>query len=223
MNHPTCSYKDRVVSIAATRADRARVHGLLLRLDGQPRGQRRLARRAPRPLLLRLHPRRSRSRQSRRRQHLSPAHHRGARELRRCESAVHAGGGQVQVGIRQHQPARVLRGGRQDLRLRDCRAARLEVPAARRVAGRRRHAPAAHPQGLRRAADRRARRGRAAVHPCRAGGWLRAGRPRARGRHGVSRSGQAEHDRQVDRDRQSGRRIPGAALACGRPAAPARW
>ena len=47
-----------------------------------------------------------------------------------------------------------------------------------------------------------------------AGGRLRAGRPRARGGARVPGSGQAEHDRQVDRDRQSRRRLPGAARRC---------
>ena len=70
---------------------------------------------------------------------------------------------------------------------------------------------------------RRPRRRRPAGDPRGAGGRLRAGRPRARGRARVPRAGQAEHDRQVDRDRQSGRRLPGAARASDRPAAAARW
>ena len=57
-----------------------------------------------------------------------------------------------QVGLREHQPARLLRRRRQDLRLRNRRAARLAFPTPRRLAGRRRHAAAANPQGLRGAA-----------------------------------------------------------------------
>ena len=55
-------------------------------------------------------------------------------------------------GFRQHQSAQLLRGGSQDLRIRDRRAARMELPAPRRLAGRRRDAPAAHRARLRRAA-----------------------------------------------------------------------
>ena len=212
VNHPTCSYKDRVVSVAATRAVELGFTVFACASTGNLAGS--VASHAARLglVLLRLHPRRSRSRQGRRRQRLPPAHHRRPRQLRRREPAVHAGGGQVQLGLREHQPARLLRRRRQDLRVRDRRTARLALPAPRRLAGRRRHAAAAHPQGLRGAADRRPGRRRAAGHPRRAGGRLRAGRPRARGRPRVPRSGQAEHDRQVDCDRQSGRRLPGAAL-----------
>jgi len=38
-------------------------------------------------------------------------------KLRRCEPAVHAGGGSPWLGIREHQSAVVLRGGRKDARL----------------------------------------------------------------------------------------------------------
>ena len=180
VNHPTCSYKDRVVSIAATRAVELGLQRVRLRVDRQPRQQRRLARGEARPRLLGLHPRRPRARQGHRRRGLPAAHHRRARQLRRRQPAVHAGRGSVSVGIRQHQPARLLRRGREDLRLRDCRAARLALPAARRVAGRRRHAAAAHPQGIHRAARGRTGRWRAAVDPRRTGRRMRTGRSRAR-------------------------------------------
>ena len=45
---------------------------------------------------------------------------------------------------------------------------------------------------------------------------------RARRRPRLPGAGAAEHDREVDRDRQSGRRLSGAPVACRRPAAPAR-
>ena len=176
VNHPTCSYKDRVVSVAATRAVELGFTRVRVRVDRQPRRQRRVARRAARARVLGLHPRRSRSRQGRRRQRLPPAHHRRARQLRRREPAVHAGRGSVRLGLREHQPARLLRRGRQDVRLRDRRAARLGVSAPRRLAGRRRHAAAAHPQGLRRAAADRPGRRRPAGDSRGAGGRLRAGR-----------------------------------------------
>ena len=202
---------------------RARVHGLLLRVDRQPRRKRRLARGAPRALLLRLHPGRSRSRQGRRRQHLPPAHHRRARQLRRRESAVHAGGGQVRVGLCQHQPARLLRRRREDLRLRDRRAARLEVsrgtssrrsPAARCCRASSRASASCAPSAWSTASCRRSTPRR---RPAARRSSARSSRPR------VPRSGQAEHDRQVDRHRQPGRRLPGAALGPRRPAARARW
>ena len=60
-----------------------------------------------------------------------------------------------------------------------------------------------------RAARDRPGRGRAAADPRGAGGRLRAGRARAPRGARVSRAGQARDDRQVDRDRQSGRRLPG--------------
>ena len=55
---------------------RARLHGVRLRVDRQPRQQRRVARGAARPRLLRLHSRRPRARQGRRRRGLRAAHHR---------------------------------------------------------------------------------------------------------------------------------------------------
>ena len=159
---------------------RARVQRVRLRVDRQPRQQRRLARGKARPRLLGLHPGRPRARQGHRRLGLPAAHHRRARQLRRRQPAVHAGRGSVSVGIRQHQPARLLRRGGEDLRLRDRRAARLALPAPRRVAGRRRHAAAAHPQGIQRAARGRTGRRRAAVDPRRTGRRMRTGRSRAR-------------------------------------------
>ena len=47
------------------------------------------------------------------------------RHLRRGQSPLHAGRLQVRLGLRQHQPAAVLRRGLEDDRLRDRRAARL--------------------------------------------------------------------------------------------------
>ena len=44
VNHPTLSYKDRVVSVAITKAHRVRLHHRLVRLDRQPRNRGRGAR-----------------------------------------------------------------------------------------------------------------------------------------------------------------------------------
>ncbi len=114
--------------------------------------------------------------------------------------------------------------GAKTVRLRDRRAARLALPAARRLAGRRRHAAAAHPQGLRRAPARSAWSTAScrAIHAAQAAGCAPVV-TRARGGPRVPRAGQAEHDRQVDRHRQPGRRLPGAAARCAPRAARARW
>ena len=64
VNHPTLSYKDRVVSVAATRAVELGLQGAGVRVHRQPRQQRRGARRAPRHRVLRVHPRQPRSRAS---------------------------------------------------------------------------------------------------------------------------------------------------------------
>ena len=202
---------------------RARVHRVRLRVDRQPRQQRRLARGAARPRLLGLHPRRPRARQGHRRRGLPSAHHRRARQLRRRQPAVHAGGGSVSVGLREHQPARLLRRGRQDLRLRDRRTARLALPAPRRVAGRRRHAAAAHPQGIQRAA--RGRAGRRAS--CRRSTPRRppaARRSSARSRKASSFPSRSSPTRSPSRSRSAIRPTASRCCArCARPAARARW
>ena len=127
------------------------------------------------------------------------------------------GWGFVNINLRSYYAE-----GAKTLRLRDRRAARLALSAASRVAGRRRHAAAAHRARAARAARDRSRRRRAAARLRGAGRRLRAGRPRARSGARASGAGAAEHDREVDRDRQSGRRLPGDPDACERPAAPAR-
>ena len=142
---------------------RARVQGAGLRVHRQPGEQRRGARRPPRHRMLRVHSRQSRGREAARLGHLQPDDSRHQRQLRRCEPTVHAGGRSLRLGIREHQPALVLRRGREDDGLRDRRAARMALSAASRVAGRRRHAAAAHRPRAARAARDRSRRRRAAA------------------------------------------------------------
>ena len=68
-----------------------------------------------------------------------------ARQLRRREPAVHADRRSATAGAsRTSTCARYYAEGAKTIRLRDRRAARLAVPAARRLAGGRRHAAAAH-------------------------------------------------------------------------------
>ena len=210
VNHPTLSYKDRVVSVAATRAVELGFKVLACASTGNLANSVVGARGAARPRVLRVHPRQSRSRQDARVGDLSADHSRHRRQLRRREPlctqvADRYGWGFVNINLRV-----VLRRGRQDDRVRDRRAARLALSAARGLAGRRRHAAAAHRPRVPRAARDRPRRRRAAAHPRGAGGRLRAGRARARSGARASRAGAARHDRQVDRDRQSRRRLPGA-------------
>ncbi len=114
VNHPTLSYKDRVVVGGRDARRRARPRRAGLRVDRQSRQQRRGARRAPRARVLRLHPRQPRGRQGARVGDLRSDDSGHRRQLRRCEPAVHAGGRSARVGVRQHQPALVLRRRRED-------------------------------------------------------------------------------------------------------------
>ena len=172
---------------------RARLQGDFVRLDRQPRQQRLGARRAARPRMLRVHSRQPRAGQDSRVGDLSSDDSRHRRQLRRRESAVHAGGRSLRLGIRQHQPALLLRRRREDDGVRDRRAARLALSAARRVAGRRRHAAAAHPSRIPRA-RRRSVSSRAS---CRA--FTRRRRPAARRSCRRSRAG-LEHPELVRPD-----------------------
>ena len=115
--------------------------------------------------------------------------------------------GGAPVGVRQRQPAALLRRGLEDARVRDRRAARLGAAGPRRRADRLRLA--VH--------EGRARLPRSSSTPgCstgevpalqrRAGARLLAGRDRVRSRHRRLPPGQAGHDRQVAGDRQPGRR-----------------
>jgi hypothetical protein len=99
VNHPTFSYKDR----------RAWVQDVRLRVDRQSCQQRLGARRAPRAAVLRLHSQRSRGEQDSRLERVQPAGRRHQGQLRRCEPAVHADCREVRLGLRQHQPAQLLR------------------------------------------------------------------------------------------------------------------
>ena len=55
------------------------------------------------------------------------------RHLRRGEPPLHADRAQVRLGLREREPAAVLRRRLEDVRLRDRRGPRLAVPAARRL------------------------------------------------------------------------------------------
>ena len=127
---------------------RVRLHHGRLRLDRQPGQQRRRQRRRRRPGQLHLRARRPGAGQDPRHQRLRRQGHRRQRHLRRGEPPLHAGGVQVRLGLRQHQPAAVLRRGLQDVGLRDRRAARLADAAARRLPDGRRQPDRQDPQGV---------------------------------------------------------------------------
>ena len=209
VNHPTFSYKDRVVSVAATQGVELGFPVFGCASTGNLAGS--VAAHAARLGLavLRVHPARSRAGEDSRRGHLSAARRRRRRQLRRCESAVHADRGSIRLGIREHQPPQLLRRRREDDGLRDRRAAWLALSRSRRVAGGGRHAAAAHLQRAARVQGSRSRRRASAAHSRGAAGRIGAGHSRARGRTRIPGSGEAGHDREVARDWQSGRRLPG--------------
>ena len=199
VNHPTCSYKDRVVSVAATRAGRARVHDIRVRLDGQSRRQRRVARahasacRAPCSSRTTSEPAKVT-----RRERLPPADHRGSRQLRRREPAVHAGGRPTTAGDSRTSTCARYAEGAKTYGFEIAEQLGWRFPRTRGVAGGRRHCCCRGIlEGLRGAADGRPRLGRAAVDLRGAGGGLRAGHAGARRGAGVPGSGQAADDRQV--------------------------
>ncbi len=96
-----------------------------VRLDRQPRQLRRRPRRRARPGLLRLHPVRPRGAEGARDGRLRHPSGRREGQLRRRQPSVHRAVRRARVGVREHQPAPVLRRGLEDARVRDRRAARL--------------------------------------------------------------------------------------------------
>ncbi len=150
-----------------------------LRLDRQRRHRRRLAGGQGRRRGLRRVPEPPRGDQGARRDGARREGVPGRGQLRRSQPPQPRGRRSDRHGLREHHAAPVLRRGREDGRLRDRRAARLERARAHPQPGRRRDAVIAHAQGARRAAaarpggDRRAPR---STSPSRAG----ATRSRAR-------------------------------------------
>ena len=101
------------------------------------------------------------------------------RQLRRGQPAVRGARRHVPVGVRQRERAHLLRRGVEDAGVRDRRAARLGGARPRRGADRQRLAAHQDPQGLRRAVQGRAARRRAeGARLGRAGRRVLAGRDR---------------------------------------------
>ena len=219
--NPTHSFKDRVVAVALAKATRARLRDRRLRLDRQPRERGRAPTRPPRAST----PTSSSPPTSRSRSCSRPAS--TARRWSACAAPTTTSTGSARelsrgraVGVRQRQPAPVLRGGLEDARLRDRRAARLEAARPRR-----------------RARSPRARCSRSSAAASASGsssGWSRAScrrstapRPRAAARSpsafadgsDVCRPQQARHDRQEPRDRRSRPTAPTRSIWRAAPAA----
>ena len=195
-----------------------------LRVDRQPRQQRVGACRPSRAGVLRVHPRQPRGGQGAQVGHLrSDDSRRLPRQLRRRQPAVHAGGGSARLGLREHQPAVLLRRRARrpyGFEIAEQLGWRFPQHVVSPVAGGTLLPRIA--RGFGELVDRRARRGRSAraFTPRRRPAARRSSRARQRGRDPRSRS--AQHDREVDRHRQSGRRPSGARRPCARPAERAR-
>ena len=185
----------------------ARLRDGRLRLDRQPRQRGRRPRRRRRPRVLRLRPGRPRGAEAARDRHLRHQPGRRQRQLRRRQPALHRARRDAALGVRQRQPAPLLRRGLEDARLRDHRAARLGAARPDRLPDRLRVAvhqdrPRDSRSGSSSAWSRASCRPSAAPRPtgCCAGRRRRS--PTARRLQAAA----ARHDRQEPRDRQPGRR-----------------
>ena len=130
VNHPTLSYKDRVVSVAATRAVELGFNVLACASTGNLANS--VAAHAARLGVecCVFIPDNLEAGQAARLRDLPSDDSRHRRQLRRREPALHAGRRSLRLGLRQHQPAVVLRRRRQDDGVRDRRAARLALSEA---------------------------------------------------------------------------------------------
>ena len=149
---------------------RVRRPGARLRLDRQPRRCHGRSGGRGRPAGLRVHPGRPRAGQGRPRPRLWRDGRADRRHVRRREPPVPRGRRRDGLGVREHQPPPVLRGGFQDARVRDRRVARLAGTRRDRRPGRLGRDVHAHRPRLRgarraRASSRRARSGSSAASP----------------------------------------------------------
>ncbi len=212
--NPTLSFKDRAVALAAARAVVVRRAGPGLRLHRQPgrrdggRGGRGRAAR------LRVHPVGPRAGQGRPRAGLRGDGRAHRRHVRRRQSAVPGDRRRDRLGLRQHQPPAVLRGGIEDARLRDRRDARLALTGRRGRTRRQRGHVHAGRARLRGAGRARAHRAPADPLRRRPGGRLRPG-------------GDGVRDRRRPRSSPSARRTRSSARwpSATRPtvATPSSW
>ena len=116
-NYPTYSYKERVVSVAITKAIEFGFDTVGCASTGNLANSHRRPRGAGGASLLRDDSARSGAGQSARLADLRADDGADSRQLRRCESPLHRDRRQVRLGDREREPAAVLHRRRQDLRL----------------------------------------------------------------------------------------------------------
>ena len=204
--NPTHSFKDRVVAVAVAKAQELGFTTVACASTGNLANAVAAHAAAAGPRLLRLRPLQPGGAEAARDRGLRDQPGRRARQLRRRQPPLHAARRGVPVGVRQRQPAALLRRGLEDARLRDGRAARLGAARPRRQPDRLRLALHQTGPRLPGMAGHRPGRGRAAEVQRRPGGGLQPGRDRLRRRLGRLQAAAPGHDRQKPRDRRSGRR-----------------
>ena len=130
VNYPTLSFKDRVVSVALSRARELGFDTVACASTGNLANS--VAANAASAGLkaYRLHPVRPGAGQDRQLPHLRREGHRHQRPLRRGEPALRGNRRQVRLGIRQRQHAALLRRRLEEHGVRDCRATWLACAAA---------------------------------------------------------------------------------------------
>ena len=185
----------------------ARLRGGRLRLDREPGQRGRRACRGGRPRVLRVRAGRPRGAEDPRDRHLRHEAGRGARQLRRRQPALHRAVRRAPVGVREREPAALLRRGLEDARRsRSPSSSASSCPTtscARSHRGRcSRRSPAASRNGSSSASWR------ASLPDLqrRPGRGLQPGRQGVRGRPRRLPARAPEHDRQVAGDREPGRR-----------------
>ena len=208
--NPTHSFKDRVVAVALAKARELGFDDGRLRVDRQPgeRGRRPRGRRGAR--VVRVRPVRPRGAEAARHRRLRHPPGRRAGQLRRRQPALHRAGRDAALGVRERQPAPVLRGGLEDDRLRARRAARLVAARPDRLPDRLRLAVHEDRQGPRGVARARPGRGRA------------AGLQRRPGRRAAARSPRRTPRARTSAARSARARSPRASRSAIRPTAPTR-
>ncbi len=194
----------------------ARLRDRRLRLDREPRQRGRRPRRGCRPGLLRLRARRTSRSRSCSRPAIYGTNLIGVNgnydDVNRLCTELAA---DAPLGLRQRQPAPLLRRGLEDARLRDRRAARLDAARPRRLADRLGLALHQARPRLPGVARPRPRRGRTARLQRRPGGGLLPGGDGLRRGLGRLQAAEAGHDRQEPGDRRPRRRPLRARAARG--------
>ena len=130
--NPTHSFKDRVVAVAARKAQELGLDDALVLVDREPRRRGRGARRSRGARGGRLRPGRPRAGEARGGRRRTARRSTRSTALRPLLAALGRALVRAAVGLRQRQPPLVLRRGLEDARVRDRRAARLADARRRR-------------------------------------------------------------------------------------------